>query len=94
MRKLMLSLHIPSLIHFFNGFFHELRGVVHHWTPSPMALDEASVQIPDAFILVRCLVRSRPQGMPSHQIHLEQLKLGFFVENLREVSRIFLEKNR
>ena len=35
----------------------------------PMALDEASVQIPDAFIL------------PSHQIHLDQVEIGFFVEN-------------
>lgn len=66
----------------------------------PMALDEASVQVPDAFILKVFGSNKRPiemylshcgTKMPSHQIHLEQLKLGFLFHRAM-AARIFLEK--
>ena len=55
-----------------------------------MALDEASVQVPDAFILKVFGSNKRPiemylshcgTKMPSHQIHLDQVEIGFYVEN-------------
>lgn len=67
----------------------------------PMALDEASVQVPDAFILKVFGSNKRPiemylshcgTKMPSHQIHLEHLKLVFLLKTARGFSD-FLRKN-
>lgn len=45
-----------------------------------MALDEASVQVPDAFILLRCF-GSNKRPIEMYQIHLDQVEIGFYVEN-------------